>query len=464
MSMIQGKSIVRPKRQEANYVKTTRQIVEAIIPIIPDGKEFDWFAHDPEAKASLCVSDGKYCGEKSEVSAQLGGTICEKKTTNYRTVSTDGKTGGIYVDGPGTYEVDGAAISLSGDATGIGGPASGAATNHGGELTLRNAVIDVSGLTHYATAAENNSILRVYDSVLSSHGAPFLHGEPQPMKPMQTPPPPLMIAGNSRTHCSMTNSQTYFYNTIISADGWGAISTEAAEGYVYVEANDCKITTVARGYAAYVDPGCYVNMNRCMIDTADMAGIVGGEGEMNFDDCDVYCGHNFLLIHGVFGCPEEVSYVTVSDSMVRSVDDAMLIKSRNVVVNCIDSDIKAENGVIIHSILNDDFLATKVGKDPFGVEINFIDMNAEGDIIHEDSERDMWLYLSSSNVRGKINGAYVSMDKGSKWFATADSEITLMDEVLLGQIDAPVGVTITIHGEGEMKVSLPSGGTLVVTE
>lgn len=462
MLLIKGKNIKRPLRQEPDYVKTTRQVVEAVIPLSPDGQAFDWFAHDPEAKATVHVENGKYCAEKSHTDALYAGTVDVSKAENLHVVATTGNVGGVYVDGPGIYEVDGAIISLSGDATGIGGPATCAATDHGAELTIRNAVLDASGLTHYATAAEHNSILRVYDSVLSSHGAPFGHGEPQPTKPMQTPPPPLMIDGNSRTHCSMTNSQSYFYNSVITADGWGALSTEAAEGYVYIEANDCKIVTVQRGYAAYVDPGCYVNLNDCFVSSADMAAIVGGEGEMNFRGCDVRCGKNFLLIHGVFGDPREISYMDIVDTKVRSVSDSILIKSRNAVINCIEADIQAESGIIIHSILNDDFLATKVGENPYGIEINFDNTAAVGDILHEDTEREMWLSLCSSSVRGKICGAHVEFDKGSKWFATADSEITLMSEAFLGQFDAPEGVTITVHGDTDTVCKLASGGTLKV--
>ena len=459
---IKGKTIARPARQTPDYVKTTRQIVQAVIPLSPDGQEFDWFAHDPEAKAAVHVANGQYCPEKSKTDALYGGTVSATKAENIRVVATTGNVGGVYVDGPGTYEVDGATISVSGDAAGIGGPASCAAVDNGGDLTIRNSVLEASGLTHYATAAEHNSIIRVYDSVLSSHGAPFGHGEPQPMKPMQTPPPPLMIDGNSRTHCTMTNSQSYFYNCMITADGWGALSTEAAEGYVYIEANDCKIVTVQRGYIAYVDPGCYVNLNDCVIDSADMAAIVGGEGEMNFRGCDVTCGANFLLIHGVFGDDRELSFMDIIDSKVRSKKDALLVKSRNAVINCVESDIQAENGVIIRSILNDDFLSTKVGENPYGIEVNFDNMNAVGDILHEDSDRDMWLTLNSSSVRGKIWGAHVAFDRGSKWFATADSQITLMGDVLEGQLDAPEGVTITMNGEEAVEMALPSGGKLVV--
>ena len=383
MRKITGKNIQRPDRREANYVRSVAQVIAAANSLAP-GPDFDWFAPNPEAKAALHVKDGVYESNLSVQPALLGGSVESNKASSVRVEAGDGLTGGVFVQGKGTYEVDGAWISLSGDCDGIGGPATGAAVCDGGELVVRNAVINASGLTHYATVAERNSVLKVYDSVLSSHGAPYANGEPQPNKPMQTPPPPLMIAGNSRTHCTMTNSESYFYNSTILADGWGALSTEAAEGYVLIEANDCTVVTVRRGYAAYVDPGCHVRLNRCKVDSADMCAIVGGECELSIVDSDVRCGANFLLMHSVFGEPEEVSEVTIRGGKIRSVNDSMLIKSRNIEMVLDGADIAADNGVLVRSIHNEDFLATPVGEDPYGVAIEMKNMTAEGDIIHTD--------------------------------------------------------------------------------
>ncbi len=460
MSILKGVEVRRPIKREAPYVRTLDQIVDNVIPLSPDKSRFDWFAHDPEAKAAIHVKNGAYDKELSVNEVLLGGEIEDNKAKSLRIESSNGKIGGCFAEGAGNFEVDGAYISLSGDAAGIGGPATGAAAMNGADLTIRNAVIDVSGLTHYATAAERGSILRVYDSVLGSHGAPFANGEPQPSKPMQVPPPPLMIAGNSRTHCTMTGSQSFFYNSTIVADGWGALSTEAAEGYVYIEANDCRIATVRRGYAAYADPGCHVNMYRCEIDSADMAGIIGGEANMDFIDCDTRCGSVFMLMHSVFGEPDEVSYVTVSGGQVRSKAEAFMIKSLNTEVLLEDADIKAENGVLIRSILNDDFLATKVGPDPYGTGVTLRDMNACGDILHEDGQREMWLTLQSSTVNGVIRNAHLFMDMGSRWFAPADSEVVLVGEANVAQFDAPKGVTIRVHGDAVGTYELVSGGIL----
>ncbi len=463
MSTLHGKEVVRPKKREVNFIRSTEQVVASANSLGPaDVPPHDWFAQDPAAKAAIHVENGAYQPEKSVLAAQLGGEVEATKAASLRIESNAGTVGGVFAKGAGSYEVEGAYISLSGDATGIGGPATGAATTDGADLTIRDAVIDVAGLTHYATVAEHGSTLRVYDSVLSSHGAPFANGEPQPMKPMQVPPPPLMIAGNSRTHCTMTGSRSFFYNSTIVADGWGALSTEAAEGYVYIEANDCKIATVRRGYAAYADPGCHVYMNRCDIDSADMAGIIGGEANMDFTDCDTRCGSVFMLMHSVFGEPGEISYVTVSGGRVRSKRECFLVKSRDVVVTLEDTDIVAENGVLVRSILNDDFLATPVSDDPYGSQFTLRDMTACGDILHEDDQRRMWLYLESASLKGTVRGAHLAMDMGSHWFATADSEATLMGSADLAQFDAPEGVTIRLHGAEIGRYDLVSGGILEI--
>lgn len=119
----------------------------------------------------------------------------------------------------------------------------------------KNAVIDTNGRTRYATAAEEGSVLKVYDSVICAHGIPYGDDIERPDALMSTPPPALEMDGNTRTHCTMSNSSSYFYNSKIICDGWAALSTESSEGYVYLEANDCDIVCTKSGYGAYSDPG-----------------------------------------------------------------------------------------------------------------------------------------------------------------------------------------------------------------
>lgn len=457
---IQGKDIRRPAAKTANYVLTVKEMVDAVNSINPDAPYHDWFASHPEARAAVHVKDGAYRPELSATSCLMGGRVAEGRAEHLRVNATDGITGGIFVEGPGRFEAEGASVALSGDSVGIGGPSTGAAVKNGGELILREAFIDVSGLTHYATVAERNSVLRVYDSVIASHGAPFGEGQPQPTGIMQTPPPGLMIDGNGRTHCTMTGSQSFFYNCLITCDGWGALSTETAEGFAYLEANDCRVVTIRRGYGTYSDPGCHVVLNRCRVDSADMIGIVGGQGELILRDCQARCGTYGVLLHSVAGVPEEIGAVEVTGGRIESEGPVALIRSDNARLRFDHAQLCSRQGVLIHTQVNDDPLATPVGEDPFGVEVVLREMDAQGDVLHEDTQRQLYLYLESATLRGAVKGACIQMDQGGKWFATGDSEAVLMGELHPFQLDAPQGVTVRLHAARSGRQTLPSGGVL----
>ena len=75
----------------------------------------------------------------------------------------------------------------------------------------------------------------------------------------------------------------------------------------------------------------------------------------------------------------------------------------------------------------------------------------------------MWVRLNSTQLTGAIKHANVAFDKGSKWTATADSEVVFVTDVEPAQIDAPVGVTITAKGAKAGEFTLASGGKLIVT-
>ena len=91
------------------------------------------------------------------------------------------------------------------------------------------------------------------------------------------------------------------------------------------------------------------------------------------------------------------------------------------------------------------------------------DMTVTGDILHEDPERDCRVYMTSTCLTGAIQNAYVSMDQGSRWYATGDSNVILSDTVETAQIDAPAGVTIHAKAaDGAGEYTLSSGGKLIV--
>lgn len=464
MGKIKGITVTRPVRLPSSNLLTMADIIEGVNAVLNPGKpKINWFAPAKAAVAAVHIKDGKYADEISNPSVMYSGEVTNSGVKDLKVVAYKGTEGGLYVEGAGSdVTLDGAYISTAGDGEGIGGPSSGAAVKYNGKLTVKNAVISTNGRTRYATAAEEGGVLKVYDSVIWAHGIPYGEDIERPSALMSTPPPPLEIDGNTRCHCSMSNSSSYFYNSKIICDGWAALSTESSEGYVYLEANDCDIICTKRGYGAYSDPGCHDVFNDCNFEIADMAAIVAGNSDMTFNNCEADCGSYFALSHCVNGWAEEVAELTVTGGNIKTKKEAVLIKSHNIIIDLCDVKIESGKGVLVHTIKNDDPCTTNPGDAPYGVDVIMTDMDIKGDLIHEDPDRTMWVDLNSTIITGKMLNASVTFDVGSKWTATEDSFITLLSDVDTAQIDAYAGVTIIAKGKEKGNYDLASGGKLIV--
>jgi len=464
MEKIKAKALNKPERLPSALAVTTEDIVQAINKLANPGNPIiNWFEGYPDAKAAVHIKDGTYRQEESKNEIVFGGDISESVVSDLKVVAYNGNEGGVFAEGGSSKViVEGAVINLRGKGKGVGGPGTGAAVKNHADMTLRNVVIDTSGASRFGTVAEKHSVLRVYDSLISAHGAPYGEGIDSPQGLMATPPPALEIGGNSRAHCTMSNSYSYFYNSRIICDGWAALSTETAEGFVYLEANDCDVIVTKKGYGAYADPDCHDHFNRCKFDIDGMAAIIAGEGDMTFTDCKAKCASYFALMHCVMGAPEEVGTLIVKGGSISSKKETVLIKSQNAQLEFNAADIKADNNVLVHSIWNDDPCATKPSDSPYGVNVVLRDMDVRGDLLHEDPERAMWIKLESTVLKGAIVNGCISMDMGSKWTATADSTVTLTSDVHPAQIDALEGVTIKAQGSKAGVFELAGGGKLIV--
>ena len=121
-------------------------------------------------------------------------------------------------------------------------------------------------------------------------------------------------------------------------------------------------------------------------------------------------------------------------------------------------------GALMRTCKNADPNAARVnGRPTPGDELRLKDMTVDGDILHEDPERDCRVYMTSACLNGVIANAAIVMDQGSRWYATGDSHVVLAGPLETAQVDAPEGVTITMEAaSGQGTYTLASGGTLVV--
>jgi hypothetical protein len=194
-----------------------------------------------------------------------------------------------------------------------------------------------------------------------------------------------------------------------------------------------------------------------------MAAVVAGCGDATFNDTKAKCGTYFVMMHCVTGSPTEIATLNVKGGEIACKSPGVIVRSHNVDINFDGVKITSESGILIKTMINPDPNATPTdGQKVYGVHATFKDMDVEGDIIHDDIDRIMSVDLKSTNLKGAIKRAYVTIDATSKWTATADSNVTFVGSVNGAQIDAPTGVTITAVAGEAGTYTLASGGTLIL--
>ncbi|WDS35038.1 hypothetical protein [Pseudoxanthomonas sp.] len=422
-------------------------------------------------RAGLYVVDGKVVKDRTEATAFGGGQVKDGGADNLA-IATQGRNdfNAVLVRGNGQYTLSHAKLDLHGDGSndflGLG---AGAMVEGGATLVIRDSSIQTYGVIASTIAALSKGVLKVYDSTLHAHGGPLPPGYVPHIGPgMMEVPAPLKITGTARAALTAGDSKSYFYNSTVIADGWGALSTDAP-GASYLEANDTIVKVNNSGYGTYADHDCTVVINRGSFDVPSYAGVVAGPGSLTFNGLKSMSHGNTVMIHSVMGKPAEISKLAIKGGQYRSDSDAILVKSANADIEIDGATLEAGNGVLVHAIVNDDRAATKVnGEQVSGVRVSLAHTQVEGNIVHEDGDRHMQLSLKDSRLKGAIHDAEVSLDSGSRWLATGNSRVLLAGSVQLAQIDAPTGVTIeAVAGQGSTLTGtqrLASGGTLKITQ
>ncbi len=423
------------------------------------------FAGNANSTPAIYIDNGKLSKAKSKTDLVAEGDYDNAFADGVKIDAKGGDIGGVYATGlKSDYTISNANIVLDGDgAFGLAGPGSGASADNYATLIIRNSTITTSGKNRNATAAQNHSILKVYNSTLRANGVPF---EPNITDTEQKKQ--LEIDGNSRTHVTLSNSYSYFYYCDVIANGWAALSTDGSQGFVYLEANHCNVKTIKAGYGTYADMGCHVVINDSNFDVASMAGIIAGEADITFNRTNAKCGSYFALLHCI-GSPTEVSTLKVTGGTITTKKPVVLVKSDSAEIVFDGVKMSSESGVLLKSAVSVDPQGAKAahpaeGSDVYGIQATFREMVVSGDIDHSEDKdnRNMTVYLESTKLTGAIKDASISIDPYSKWFATADSNVTLIGTFAFAQIDAPAGVTITAVAAESGTYTLTSGGTLVL--
>lgn len=419
------------------------------------------FAQAEQTEAALWLTDGAVDPQHSGAAGYSAG-ISKGCIQNFKIQSDKHELNALVIDGGKTVVMN-PDISLSGPGcSDFSCKGTGILAEKGAVVDIRNANIVTNGATRAATIATTGAIMKVYDSSLETYGGPL----PDWYKPvigpgMMEPPYPLGLGGNCRTHLSMDNSETYFYNCRVYGEGWAALSTDSSGGYVYLEANDCDIIMKDNGYCIYSDNGCHVVLNHCKVSSGNVFGIQDGNSSVVFRDVNGQCQGYGFLIHGGMHDLEDIGTIRLKDCDLTSKGPMLRCKSTNVDIYMKNCKITGTDGVILETMLTDDnhYYMTRTHSDnEYGVQVTMEEMELFGDFNCMDPERKTCLNLVDTAITGGIAGyPQLQLTEGSSFTATKDSQITLIGSA--DGLDAAAGVTISVKGTGE-DVTLPSGGML----
>ena len=425
---------------------------------------------DTEYSAAIYVEDGQYLADRSTSKHVSGGAVGDTSAEGMSIKADKQDFSGVFVRGEKSiFELSDATLELDGDGTndflGLG---SGVMAEGGSTVILKNVNITMNGVIAAGTIATRDAVMRVYDSEIRANGGTLPDDFVPVIGPgMKTPPAPLGITGTARTNVTMGNAKSYFYNSTIIAEGWGALSTDACGGDVYLEANNSDIIVNNSGYGIYSDNGCKVVINDSRIKSATFGGILAGVAYLELNNTEVDAVQSSMMIHSVMGRPSESASIRVKGGTHVSKEATFLVKSANLELSIDGANLQPANGNLIRSIVNDDSNATKVnGAETPGIKVTLKNMTLNGNILHEDiKDRNMAVSLVDTQLTGAVSGAELELDEGSKWTATGDSQVSIQRLDDLDQIDALPGVAIMLVGNSHPMLAnvntLRSGGTLV---
>lgn len=202
------------------------------------------------------------------------------------TVSDVEYTGGDYSETvlsvSGSEAVlENARITLGVDSAISGSESAGtAACVDSGTLTIRDSEIEVDGAGRYTVAATGTATMVVEDSVIRAGGDLGANGNTSTVSEPASNAG-LLISGTSRANFSVGQTHTFYYDSLCTAEGWAALSTDSAtgSGLEFVGVNT-EAAALHGGYGIYADTGCRDYLYGCTLVSAEVGAIISNNGQI----------------------------------------------------------------------------------------------------------------------------------------------------------------------------------------
>jgi hypothetical protein len=203
----------------------------------------------------------------------------------YTAVTDQGQTllSGLLTDAAYSVWVEG---DSGAEETGSRGPTQ-VSVSGGAALLVDNAFIYSEGLEGLAISNNGTSgvgsTMVVKDSLLVTRGyVPAFAGQSENL-----PNDPLLVTGADRTNLSGGESVTYYYDSVVTVDGWASLSTDGASGDgVDLVAVNTFASALLGGYGTYADGNCRDFLYGSVLEGAEIGVIIAGTGRVSLYDGD----------------------------------------------------------------------------------------------------------------------------------------------------------------------------------
>ena len=385
-------------------------------------------------RAAIVVDNSAIVPSKSVMSAVVGGTVSNTKADNVSITSVGPLFSGFMIGGSSSYTINDTSIDFTGaGANDFIGSGAGIRIDGSANVSVNNARIVTNGVIRGAIFAAGDSVLTVNNSYIKT-------ASPAPPSPadsfgafMTSVPWPLGLNGTCRSTLVVGNAKATYNNSTITADGWGALSTDAVTGYVTLTANNCTINTTGSGYGAYADGHSLDTFNNTTFNVRDMA-LIMTQGSAIFNHSTVNAGRFGVMQHS--GVSEGNEVLTITNGSVFNTGEAVImIKNSAPVINVDNSILNSANGVILDCIVADDHGA---GAETAGNKTvaNFSNMALKGDIINSctgvqwKKAQDGKMYLVGGdllvNLKNVTMSGAITTSTHKDWFALNGVDNSMM--------------------------------------
>ena len=402
-----------------------------------------------------------------------------------------------------TVRMENSTINMAVDEETSGDQAGGDAVTaeDGASVFISDSDLTVEGAGRNVTFVGNNSRLIVNDSTFTSTGS---SGNTEDI-PEPDSNEALLISGSARANVSAGNSQTYYYNSTVTAEGWGALCTDPAkEGGSDLYAYNTQAYALDGGYGAGADANCRVWLYGSTINSAEDGVLISGNGQITaasgekapeealaFNEGDttakettITAGRNAVLFYASAGTEEGADdsasgTLKLSGGSVMTTEDALTsatdykdkygsaaasylsyVSGADILIQGTGADISLDrtkldsySGVLVLSAIHPDSPENSPEEegadraDPVLVKMS--DMDVKGDILHMDYQRSMKVELNDTHWEGTlVSGTYE--DWQEQWADLADEDT---DRFPGDRQDGPDGAALTLNGHSKWTVN-----------